>query len=227
VNCDENYVDGENVTVPTSLWNLTEPQWNGKIAFPSPVTSSPGRSFMISTIDYFENDEDNTTDAFDWWSQIKQNGAIITSGWTESYETHYTGGYGEWTDGYIGDAAMTISYCHSPGVEAYYSSNWTHSTSLMLPLTSFHQVEYAGIINGAANVDAANQFIEYLLSPEINTLMPEANLMYSVLDNTDLPETSGYQYHSDIPTQPSSISSERISQEMESWLSQWIVEVEF
>jgi ABC-type thiamine transport system substrate-binding protein len=76
-------------------------------------------------------------------------------------------------------------------------------------------------------VDAANQFIEYLLSPEINTLMPEANLMYSVLDNTGLPETSGYQYHSDIPTQPSSISSERISQEMESWLSQWIVEVEF
>jgi thiamine transport system substrate-binding protein len=227
INYDENYVDGENVTVPTSLWNLTEPQWNGKIAFPSPVTSSPGRSFMISTIDYFENDEDNTTDAFDWWRIMKQNGAIITSGWTESYETHYTGGYGEWTDGYIGDAAMTISYCHSPGVEAYYSSNWTHSTSLMLPLTSFHQVEYAGIINGAANVDAANQFIEYLLSPEINTLMPEANLMYSVLDNTDLPETSGYQYHSDIPTQPSSISSERISQEMESWLSQWIVEVEF
>ena len=227
INYDENYVDGENVTVPTSLWNLTEPQWNGKIAFPSPVTSSPGRSFMISTIDYFENDEDNTTDAFDWWRIMKQNGAIITSGWTESYETHYTGGYGEWTDGYIGDAAMTISYCHSPGVEAYYSSNWTHSTSLMLPLTSFHQVEYAGIINGAANVDAANQFIEYLLSPEINTLMPEANLMYSVLDNTDLPETSGFRHHSDIPTQPCSISSERISQEMESWLSQWIVEVEF
>jgi thiamine transport system substrate-binding protein len=225
INYDENYVDGENVTVPTSLWNLTEQQWNGKIAFPSPVTSSPGRSFMISTIDYFENDEDNTTDAFDWWWEMKQNNAIITSGWTEAYETHYTGGYGEWTDGHIGDAAMTISYCHSPGVEAYYSSNWTHSTSLMLPLTSFHQVEYTGIINGAANVDAANQFIEYLLSADINTQMPEANLMYSVLDHTNLPETSGYRYHSDIPTQPCSISNERISQEMDSWLAQWIIGV--
>ncbi|MBT4069609.1 MAG: thiamine ABC transporter substrate-binding protein, partial [Euryarchaeota archaeon] len=118
INYDENYVDGENVTIPTSLWNLTEEQWTGKIAFPSPVTSSPGRAFMVSTIDYFENDEDNTTNAFDWWRQMRNNGAIFTSGWTESYEIHYTGGYGEWTDGHIGDAAMTISYCHSPGVEA-------------------------------------------------------------------------------------------------------------
>jgi thiamine transport system substrate-binding protein len=222
INYDENYVDGENVTIPTSLWNLTEQQWNGKVAFPSPITSSPGRSFMISTIDYFENDEDNTTDAFDWWREMKKNGAIITSDWTASYEVHYSGGYGEWTEGHIGDAAMTISYCHSPGVEAYYSSNSTHSTSLMLPKTSFHQVEYAGVINGAANVIAANQFIEYLLSSEINSQMPEANMMYSVLNNTDLPETAGYRYHSDIPTQPCMITNDRISQEMDLWLAKWI-----
>ena len=227
INYDENYVDGENVTIPTSLWNLTEEQWTGKIAFPSPITSSPGRAFMVSTIDYFENDEDNTTDAFDWWRQMRQNEAIFTSGWTESYEVHYTGGYGEWTDGHIGDAAMTISYCHSPGVEAYYSSNWTHSKSLILPKTSFHQIEYTGIINGAANVVGANQFIEYLLSAEINSQMPEANLMYSVLNDTDLPETSGYRYHSEIPTQPCTITSERISQDMDQWLTMWVNEVEY
>ena len=227
INYDENYVDGENVTIPTSLWNLTEEQWTGKIAFPSPITSSPGRAFMVSTIDYFENDEDNTTDAFDWWRQMRQNEAIFTSGWTESYEVHYTGGYGEWTDGHIGDAAMTISYCHSPGVEAYYSSNWTHSKSLMLPKTSFHQIEYTGIINGAANVVGANQFIEYLLSAEINSQMPEANLMYSVLNDTALPETAGYRHHSEIPTQPCTITNERISQEMDQWLSKWIIEVEY
>jgi thiamine transport system substrate-binding protein len=227
INYDENYVDGENVTIPTSLWNLTEEQWIGKIAFPSPVTSSPGRAFMVSTIDYFENDEDNTTNAFDWWRQMRNNGAIFTSGWTESYEIHYTGGYGEWTDGHIGDAAMTISYCHSPGVEAYYSSNWTHSKSLILPKTSFHQIEYTGIINGAANVVGANQFIEYLLSAEVNSQMPEANLMYSVLNDTDLPETSGYRYHSEIPTQPCAITSERISEDMDQWLTMWVNEVEY
>ena len=68
---------------------------------------------MIATIDYFENDDNESTDAFDWWRAIKENNAIITSGWTEAYETHYTGGYGEYTNGHIGDAHITVSYCHS------------------------------------------------------------------------------------------------------------------
>ena len=198
LNYDETKVDGENLTVPTSLWDLTEEAWKGKIAFPSPLTSSPGRSFMVATVDYFENDDDNTTDAFDWWGAMADNDAIFTSGWTEAYERHYSGGYGErWVEGHLGDAAMTVSYCHSPGVEAFFSDNWTKSTSLTLPRTTFHQVEYAAVINGAVEVEAANAFIEYLLSEEVNQNMPENNLMLSVLTNASLPETNGYRYHTD------------------------------
>ena len=61
LNYDSSIVDGLNFTVPTSLWNLTEPEWKGKVALPSPITSSPGRGFMLATLDYFDwqnNDED-------------------------------------------------------------------------------------------------------------------------------------------------------------------------
>lgn len=221
LNYDETRVDGTNLTVPTSLWNLTEPEWSGLTAFPSPVTSSPGRAFMSATIDYFENDEDNTTDAFDWWKAMADNGAIFTSGWTEAYEIHYSGGYGEWVEGHLGDAAMTVSYCHSPGVEAFYGGNWTKSTSLTLPRSSFHQVEYAGVINGGTEIDAANAFIAYLLSEDVNRNMPENNLMQSVLVNATWPETDGYAYHTDTPTLNAAISNERIADEMEAWLSDW------
>ncbi len=221
LNYDEDYVDGTNVSTPTSLWNLTESQWEGKTVFPSPLSSSPGRAFMISTIDYFNNDDDPTTNAFDWWKAMKNNGAIFTSGWSEAYEIHYTGGYGEYVDGHIGDAHLTVSYCHSPGVEAYYSSNSTHSTSLNLPRSSFHQIEYTGIINGAANVAGAELFIEYLLSSEINSQMPENNLMYSVIEGYDLPETDGFRYHSDIANQPVETPISTVNQEMESWLANW------
>ena len=137
------------------------------------------------------------------------------------YETHYTGGYGEYTDGYIGDAHLTVSYCQSPGVEAFYAGNYTHSTSITLPKTTFQQVEYTGIINGAQDVDAAEAFIEYLLSTEVNSNMPVNNLMYSVLEGQNLPETDGYRYHSDIPEQNSDIEISRINQEMTSWLENW------
>ena len=177
---------------------------------------------MTATIDYFENDEDNTTDAFDWWQAMAENDAIFTSGWTEAYETHYTGGYGEWTEGYIGDAHLTVSYCHSPGVEAYFGGNWTHSTSLVLPRASFHQVEYAGVINGAANISNANAFIEFLLSEEINSGMPVNNYMYPVLAGHGLPEDDGYKFHSDIVSEPAQISVERIDIDMQHWLEAWI-----
>ena len=221
LNYDETRVDGTNLTVPTSLWNLTEPAWSGLTAFPSPVTSSPGRAFMSATIDYFEHDDDNTTDAFDWWKAMAENGAIFTSGWTEAYEIHYSGGYGEWVEGHLGDAALTVSYCHSPGVEAFYSGNWTKSTSLTLERSTFHQVEYAGVINGATETSAANAFIAYLLSEEVNRNMPENNLMKSVLVNATWPETDGYAYHTDAPTLNAEISNERIADEMEAWISDW------
>lgn len=220
LNYDTQIVDGVNYTVPTSLWDLTEDEWKGKVAFPSPETSSPGRAFMTATTDYFANDEDSTTDWTDWWAAMSANDVIITSGWSEAYETHYTGGYGEWTDGYVGDAHVVVSYCHSPGVEAWYSDNWTKSAALDLPRASFHQVEYAAAVQGG-NLDTASAFIEYLLSQDVNNDMPTENFMYPVLEGSDLPEDKGYRYHSIIPEQPAEVSAKDISENMESWLQDW------
>ncbi|HIA39701.1 MAG TPA: thiamine ABC transporter substrate-binding protein [Candidatus Poseidoniales archaeon] len=215
INYDNQFVDGENVSIPTSLQNFTDEEWKGKVAFPSAVTSSPGRAFMLATTDYFEGDGE-----WDWWAAMKANEAIFTSGWTEAYEVHYSGGYGQWYDGYIGDAHATVSYCHSPGVEAYFGSNWTTSVALDLPRASFHQIEYAGIINGAANVDAANAFIEYLISEEVNQNMPTNNYMYGVLQGADLPLTDGYRFHSPVPDEPANLNLAEL--DVESLVSQWL-----
>ncbi len=221
LNYDEEVVDGENLTAPQSLWDLTQPSWADKTVFPSPLTSSPGRAFMVATIDYFENDEDANTTAFDWWKAMSENGARFTTGWTEAYEIHYSGGYGAWVDGHLGDAAMTVSYCHSPGVEAFYGGNWTKSTSVVLPRATFHQVEYGGLVNGGGNVEAANAFLTYLLSADINRNMPENNLMKSVLTNATWPEEEGYRYHTDLPTLNANITTQRIGDDMDAWLVAW------
>ena len=222
LNYDEDALVANNMTVPTSLWNLTEPEWNGKVTFPSPMTSSPGRAFLAATVDYFGHEPGNQSgDMASWWTAMAQNGAIFTTGWSESYVTYYTGGYGEYMEGYIGGAYLTVSYCHSPGVEAYYAENYTHSTSLVLPRASFHQVEYTGIVNGAAEVNAANQFIEFITSMEVNVNMPDYNSMYSVQNGTDLPETNGYRFHADQAIVSNAITQERIEQDMENWLTTW------
>ena len=77
------------------------------------------------------------------------------------------------------------------------------------------------MINGATETSAANAFIAYLLSEEVNRNMPENNLMKSVLVNATWPETDGYAYHTDAPTLNAEISNERIADEMEAWISDW------
>ena len=220
LNYDKSVIDGENYTIPTSLWDLTSEEFNGKVAIPSPETSSPGRAFMSATTYYFDMDEDNTTDWTDWWKEMSANDVIITSGWSEAYEIHYSGGYGQWEDGHIGDAHFVVSYCHSPGVEAHFGGNYTISATLNLDNLAFHQIEYASIVEGA-NLAAANAFIEYLLSEEINSEMPVQNYMYSILENSSLPEDTGYKYNSVIPDKPAIIDQQSIIDNMDEWLSMW------
>ena len=207
------------MTVPTTLEELTGDQWKGKTAFPSPTTSSPGRAFMTATIDYFERQ--NEMDAMEWWEDMADNDAIFTTGWSEAYEIHYSGGYGVWEEGHIGDAWLTVSYCHSPGVEAFFGGNSTISQAIDIDYASFHQVEYAAKVNGGGSASAVDAFIAFLLSDQINSNMPVNNYMYSVLEGQDLPEADGYRHHSPVPSSPSEISTERIDEEMEDWLMDW------
>ena len=63
-NYDETRVDEENLTA-LDLQNLTEPAWEGLVAY-RPRSRPLPEEFMTATVDYFESDEDITTDAFDW-----------------------------------------------------------------------------------------------------------------------------------------------------------------
>ena len=219
LNVDTEALDENNLSTPTTLEELTGEQWKGRTAFPSPTTSSPGRVFMTATIDYFE--QKGSGDAMAWWEDMADNDAIFKPGWSDTYEIHYSGGYGVWEEGFIGDAWLTVSYCHSPGVEAYYGSNSTISKALDIDHASFHQVEYATKINGGGDAVAVDEFIEFLLSEEVNVEMPFYNFMYPVLEGQDLPEANGYRFHSPVPSNPAEISTERIGDEMEDWLAEW------
>lgn len=219
-NYDTSYADGENVSEPTSLWDFTQPEWNGKVAVQNPRTSSPGRSFLLATVDYFDHDESDGDFSF-WWQQMKANEVIVTDGWSEAYETHYSAGYGQWYDGFVGDAQAVVSYCHSPGVEAYYGDNWTTSKALTLNRSSFLQVEYVGIAAGADNIDGASAFIEAMLGEEVQSSIALTNFMYPVDRNYSLPTENGYLHHSGVPELDSQLSPTEIAAGIEEWLDEW------
>jgi thiamine transport system substrate-binding protein len=214
LNYDSSYVDGENVTVPQSLWDFTDDNWTGKVAVQNPRTSSPGRAFLIATATHLGEDYD------DWWAAMNANDVIVSDGWTEAYEVHYSAGYGVWNDGFIGDAKAVVSYCHSPGVEAYFGDNWTNSVALDIPGASFGQIEYAALLAGSKNGEAAKAFVEWLISEDINAQMPTLNYMYPAIAGGELPEDAGYRWHSVVPTD-AVVSPETIEADIADWLDAW------
>ena len=220
INYDSTHVDGENITIPTSLWDFTDPSWEGKLAVQNPRTSSTGRSFFIATVDYFANDEDSQTNHEDWWRSMRSNNLIITDGWTTAYETHYSGGYGQWNDGFIGDAYAVVSYCHSPGVEAYFGGNWTTSVALDVEGASFPQIEYVSFLVGSDKSISANVFVDWLVSSEINSQMSTLNWMYPAIEGGDITEEAGYRWHSLVPVD-CEISISEINENISTWLDEW------
>lgn len=221
INVDAEYADGENVSMPENLWDFTNEEWKGKLAVQNPRSSTPGRAFLAATVDYFENDADPDTDYTDWWKAVSENDMIVTSGWSESYLNHYEAGYGIWEDSFIGGAHAVVSYCHSPGAEAYWGGGETNSVALNISGASFLQVEYAGIAAGpAVNVEGANAFMQFLLSPELQETIPDTNVMYPVSSQYSLP-LGPYTNHTAIPAADADMNLQRLGSEMEDWLSAW------
>lgn len=221
LNYDDAWRDSQDIPVPTSLWNLTEDDWAGRVVVPNARTSSPGRAFLVATVDAMEQDEDTATDFTDWWAAMEANDLIVVDSWSQAYEVHYSAGYGKWNDGHIGDARVVVSYCHSPGAEAFWSEGGsTSSRALDIDHASFRQVEYAGIAADADEPGLAAAFMAALLSESVQAQIPETNVMIPVFSGMGLP-AGPYANHTVTPGEPAGITAQRIGGAMPGWLAAW------
>ncbi len=214
------WFEEHNYTVPASLEELTEARYEGVVAVQNPYTSSPGRAFLFATVDYFRNDGDPDYEFDDWWSDMAANDLIITPGWTEAYLMRYEGGYGQWEADFIGGAQLVVSYTTSPGIEAYYENTGTRA--LAIDRATFHQIEYAGVLKGAANAEAARQFIEFMLKDEFQAQLPYTQVMFPVVKDFDAGLPQVYRDNAPVPQQPAELTSEELATSSEDWLQAWL-----
>ncbi len=83
---------------------------------------------------------------------------------------------------------IVLSYDSSPAFTV--GEDGTSTTSALLD-TCFRQVEYAGILDGAANTDGAQALVDFLLGSEVQTALPESMYVFPVVDGTELPGRLG------------------------------------
>ncbi|GAA3957772.1 thiamine ABC transporter substrate-binding protein [Gordonia caeni] len=198
INVDDAWYDREGVSAPSSLDDLKDPRYAGQAVLLDPATSSPGMSFLLATIGTYQDK------APEYWRALMDNGAQVVSGWEIAYNQLFSAGEGH------GTKPIVVSYASSPAA--------TPGTSAILS-GCFAQIEYIGVLRGAANVDGARKVIDWMLGPQVQAALPTSMFVYPVTEGTPLPPE--WQHRAPAPQYTVTMSPQYINSNREEWLKDW------
>jgi thiamine transport system substrate-binding protein len=115
-----------------------------------------------------------------------------------------------------------LSYSSSPAFEVIYAE-----TPLDAPPTAavvgdgscFRQVEFAGILKGAANRDLAEKWLDFMLSPAFQQDMPLQMAVFPVNQEAQLDQN--FAQYVVMPENPAAVSPQEIAAKRDTWLQNW------
>jgi len=194
----------------------------------NPATSSPGLAFLMATVRYFgdpeagippaaaEEDRGGFTDWLDFWAAMASNGVLVTDGWSDAYYTAFSR--------YGGDRPIVVSYATSPAAEVIFAEqelDASPTANLVCAGCAYRQVEGVGILAGTGARAAAEAFIEFLLSEEVQAAIPMEMFVAPVVEGVPAPEE--FELYGSIPETAVAEPLEQatVNQHQESWLDQW------
>jgi len=216
LNYDIAYFESNELELPESLSDLTKEEYRGLLVAENPATSSPGLAFLLATIAEFGAEGDYNY--LDYWQDLAANDLLVVDGWTDAY-------YGEFmvTGRESGTRPLVVSYASSPPAEVYYSEDpeaGAITGAIIGDNMCFRQVEYVGILAGAANEAAARQFVDFMLSPAFQEELPLNMFVFPVREDIMLPAV--FAEHALIPENPAFVEPADIEANREDWVQAWM-----
>lgn len=184
LNYDVAWFADRGLALPESLQDLTLPAYRGLLAVENPATSSPGLAFVLATVAAFGEEGDYTY--LDFWAGLVANDVTVTEGWTDAYYGQFSGSAGS-----TGTRPLVVSYASSPAAEVYYAETpvaTAPTASITAEGMCFQQVEFAGVLSGARNIEGAHAFIDFMLGRAFQEDMPLTMFVYPVIAEAELPE---------------------------------------
>ena len=211
INYDISYLEENGLTPPSTLEDLTQPEWKGRLVVQNPATSTPGLAFLIATVSYFG--EDDAYDYLDFWADLRKNDLAVKDGWSEAYYTDFSM--------YGGDRPLVLSYATSPAAELFFSEGaYTvpPTGNLLIDKATFLQIEGIGILKGTKNESLAKRFVDFVLDRAFQEDIPGRMFVYPVNSKAETPDF--FQF-AEVPTLPADISPDTIDAKRDEWIDAW------
>ncbi|WP_062136624.1 thiamine ABC transporter substrate-binding protein [Demequina aestuarii] len=204
LNYDIGWFEESGLEVPAGLGFLADPQYNGVMSVTNPATSSPGLAFLLATVSEFGEDGWE-----DYWRALTDNDLRVTSSWSDTYFVDFS------APNYGGDYPVVLSYASSPPSEVI---DGEPTTAALLD-TCFRQVEYAGVLEGAANPEGGQAVVDWMLSDEFQASVPENMYVYPVSTQVEVP--AEWAEFAPLADDPHTMDPETISANRDAWIDAW------
>ncbi|MBN1230532.1 MAG: thiamine ABC transporter substrate-binding protein [Anaerolineales bacterium] len=209
LNYDIAYFEDSGIAPPTSLQDLTLPEYYGLTVVENPATSSPGLSFLFATIGSFGEES-----YLDYWQALKVNGMKVDNDWETAYYTDFSRWGGEYP--------IVVSYTSSPPFELLYAEepmDTPPTRAVISDGSCFRQIEFVGILKGTENRDLAEKWVDFMLSTTVQEDIPLQMYVFPVNTNAALDET--FVNYLESPENPIVLTYQQISENREAWINEW------
>lgn len=212
INADKAWFTEAGLPLPATLEDLTKPEYANLLVAPNPATSSPGLAFMLATVAHFGDDG-----FLDYWQALRENGVLITSGWSEAYYEHFTVGSAG-----SGDRPLVVSYTTSPPADVLYATDGRTepaSVNISPEGAAFRQIEFVGILKNSPHQALAQAFVDFMLDTTFQEDIPLQMFVYPANSSAALPEL--FIQFGQTPSQPAIVAPEMIEANRDRWISAW------
>lgn len=184
---------------PKSLHELVDNKSNWKIVYEDPRTSTPGLGFLLWMKKVYGDEAKNA------WQKIAKNTVTVTKGWSEAYGLFLKD-----------EADFVLSYSTSPVAHIENDNDYRYQAAIFNE-GHYRQVEVAAIVKYTKQPQLAKQFLEYLLTPEVQKQFSEKNVMYPMIN---IPLPKAYQQINKVD-HALEFDSKNVLQNQKSWIREW------
>ncbi len=215
LNYDKAWFASEGLEPPGGLEDLTSAEYEELTVVQNPATSSPGLAFMLATVGSFGEEGDYTW--LDYWADLRENGVLVTEGWSEAYYEQFTYGSGGG-----GDRPIVVSYASSPPVEVHFSEEPFDEAPTGVVVgdgSCFRKIEFVGVLRNAENPELARRWIDYMLSQPFQEDVPLHMFVFPANEQAELPEV--FAQHAVVPENPVHLDYTVIEASRERWIDAW------
>lgn len=188
--------------LPRTLEDLTDPRFRRQLIAIDPRTSSVGHAFLMWTIAEYGD-----PGYLEFWERLAPNLLTVTGGWSAAYSQYEAG-----------EAPMMVSYSTDTAAGVFYADS-DHSRIWTPEGQAYQQIEAVGVVAGTGVPELAHRFVDYVLSEEVQSLIPTTNWMFPVNAETPLPEF--FAEYAVVPENPVRLDARLIEENEQRWLREW------